>query len=249
MPGHHRLEEEDAAKGRDVVDGDEVDHPVIGARPGGDGKPSPVAEAVGQHREEQRAEAEPVAGVELDGLVAEDLLQRGQPVAERTAQDPLDPPDSLQCLEHTDVEAEAGDVERMTAIDAQRIDRAVRSLGGEAGEGDPGASLPAERGDEVVAGAAGEKDHAAARAGAGIDDRAGRLAPRPVAAEDRDGVGARVERAPDAARFVAGALREDRLADADTVEGAPNGVEESRGSAPAGGGVGDEVDGAGHSRT
>jgi hypothetical protein len=225
VPGHHRLEEKQAADRRDVIDGDEVDHPVIGARPGSDRKPPAVAEAVGEDREEDGTEPESIARVELDGLVAEDLLQRGEAIAERAANDALDPTDSLQRLEDPDVEAEAGDVQRVPAVDPQRVDRSVRSLGGKPGERDPRARLAAERGDEVVAGAPGEEHGATARPRPRGDDRPGRLAPRPVAAEDGDRVGAGIERAADAAHLVARTLREDRLADADTVEGAPNGME------------------------
>jgi hypothetical protein len=249
VPGHHRLEEQQPADRRDVIDGDEVDHPVIGSGTGRDRQPAAVAEAVGEHREEQRTKPVSVAGVELDRPVAEDLLERGESIAQRPAHDALDSADALQCLEDADVEAEAGDVQRMPAIDAQGVDRAVGSLGGQPSQSDPRSRLPAEGGDEVVAGAAGEKDGAAAGPRPGSDDRTSRLAPRPVAAEDGDRVGAGIEGAADAAHLVAGTLREHRLANADAVEGAPNGIEESRGAAAAGGGVGDEVDGAGHSRT
>ena len=249
VASEHRLEEEQPAERGDVVDGDEVDHPVIGARAGGDRKPAAVAEAVGEHGEEEGAEPEAVARVELNRLIAEDLLQRGKPITQRTGNDALDPADALQRLEDADVEAEAGDVERMPAIHAQSVDGTIGSFGGEPGEGDPRPRLSAECSDEVVAGSTGEEDDATALARPRVDDRAGRLAPRPVAAEDRDRVGAGVERAADTAYLVAGTLRQDRLADADAVEGAPNGMEQPGGTTGTGGGICYEVDGAGHDRT
>ena len=220
-----------------ILDRDDVEQTITRVCLGCDDEPAAKTPTIGDREEQQRTRTVAVARITHQRTIAEDLPQSGDAVSQRTAKG-----GAVQRVDYRGVEAHSGNIEHVTSIDRRAVDRLVGTLGGESRHRDPGARRCGDRGDEIVARAAGEQSDAALRAGTRGDDGAGDLAPRPVAAEHRDRVGATVQRAPHAADFVARTAGDERLPDADAVERTPNGGEQFAPPAAASDGIDDKPD-------
>ena len=215
FPARRRREHRDARERWRVEDRDRVEKPVVDASVGRDLEHPAEVPTVRDDQHEVRARAtSDGGGSDVDGhsIELEELTERGAEVEEVAGEEG----NVLEVVEDGDIEAEARHVEEVAILDAADVDEHLGALHGERCRGSEIARGRADGFGEVVAGAGGEQCEPAS--GAGGENRVRRVAPRAVAAAGDDRRRAIMQRERGEALFVARALGDPHIGDADGGE-------------------------------
>src|SRR5688572_15937717 len=174
----------------------------------------------------------------LDPTVAEELTHRGIEVEHVSFQ----PGDSLDVLEHGDVEPETRDVQEMTALDAANVDHHVRAVHRETRRRREVPRRCTDRFREVVARSGGEQSQPSLPTRARGDDRVRDVAPGPVASTGDDRIEPIVEGLTSVRALTALGAREANLGNADGRERRTDGRKRARAGSPSGSRIYNDAD-------
>src|SRR6266542_847125 len=176
--------------------------------------------------------------IHLEARIPEDLAKTRTEVQSGASE----PPDRVEVLDHCDIDAESGEIQKVPVLDPPDIHGDIRAVDCKA---DRLARIVYGRADgfgEVVAGSRCQKSEPHARCVAGIEDRVGDVAPRSVAAEGDEGVESVVERARYDGALVTSGTRRSELPRAGFGEKRLDSGYDARTPPPSGGGIRDDAD-------